>query len=278
MKTDQRWCGLVTLVEPMREEPRHTAAMVSEARAGERLEVLGRDGNWLRIRSEDGYCGWIHDWNCVPWPSHPGRVIGRYSRPLGTLWFSDHRSAGPLILGLPLLEPEEEGPLRPGRCLVRTTWGTEGWIEDFERMDFGTETSPSELRRYGQMLVGTPYRWGGRSPLGFDCSGFVQYLYALLGRALPRDSRDQLEVGPSIETRADQWKVGDLLFFSDPVDHVALWVGGGRILHCSGQVKEEELGKNTLLSGRLCAVRRPWEGSPALGPSLWAGIVAPTEV
>jgi peptidoglycan DL-endopeptidase CwlO len=82
---------------------------------------------------------------------------------------------------------------------------------------------------------GTPYVWGGTSPSGFDCSGFVQYVYARLGVNLPRTSEQQALVGTPVASLA-QAQAGDLLFFAgsdgtaNAPGHVAIYVGNGQMI------------------------------------------------
>lgn len=86
-------------------------------------------------------------------------------------------------------------------------------------------------------MVGIPYRWGGATPEGFDCSGLVQYTYAHAGLKLPRTAAEQLAAARPISL--DQAVPGDLLFFQDGgrTSHVAIYLGGGRFIHAprSGQ-------------------------------------------
>ena len=84
--------------------------------------------------------------------------------------------------------------------------------------------------------LGTRYRLGGTKPSAFDCSGFVRYVFAKHGVALPRTAREQSVVGSSVAIGADSLRVGDLLFFRTPrgrAGHVAMYVGDGRIIHAS---------------------------------------------
>jgi cell wall-associated NlpC family hydrolase len=85
--------------------------------------------------------------------------------------------------------------------------------------------------------VGTDYRYGGESPVsGFDCSGFVQYVYSRNGIQLPRTSRQQASSGKAVPLGVASLRPGDLLLFASSgttVNHVAIYVGDNRILHSS---------------------------------------------
>jgi len=76
--------------------------------------------------------------------------------------------------------------------------------------------------------LGTPYVWGGASPSGFDCSGFVMYVYAQVGISLPHSSYAQYGYGSPVSM--SQLQAGDLVFF-DGLGHVGIYVGGGTFIH-----------------------------------------------
>jgi cell wall-associated NlpC family hydrolase len=81
-------------------------------------------------------------------------------------------------------------------------------------------------------FLGVPYRNGGANPAGFDCSGFVQYVFAQLGIALPREVREQYRVGNEVDL--PDVKAGDLVFFqtvSRGASHVGLAIGRDQFVH-----------------------------------------------
>ena len=87
-------------------------------------------------------------------------------------------------------------------------------------------------------FYGAPYLWGGRSFFGMDCSGFTQLVYKIIGKKLPRDASQQVEIGQVVENVEDAM-LGDLAFFNSPngnITHVGLCLGNNRIIHASGNV------------------------------------------
>jgi cell wall-associated NlpC family hydrolase len=125
--------------------------------------------------------------------------------------------------------------------------------------------SASAVMSTGNAYLGTRYQYGGTTPQsGFDCSGFVQYVYRKNGVTLPRASREQARAGRSLPAKLDGLRAGDLLFFSQTgggVDHVAIYAGNDRILHSTssgGGVRYDDLGspRGRWFTDRLVAARR----------------------
>ena len=88
----------------------------------------------------------------------------------------------------------------------------------------------------GRRYVGVPYVWGGSTPSGFDCSGFVQYVYRKHGVPLPRTSRQMAHAGQKVKPSIANLSEGDLMLFrgrNGVINHVALYAGRNRILHSS---------------------------------------------
>ena len=94
--------------------------------------------------------------------------------------------------------------------------------------------TPAPVARYGGVVgiamqyLGTPYVYGGASPSGFDCSGFVMYVYAQLGVSLPHNAAAQYGSGTPVDR--SQLQPGDLVFFNG-LGHNGIYVGGGSFIH-----------------------------------------------
>lgn len=96
-----------------------------------------------------------------------------------------------------------------------------------------------EISQYAKQYVGVPYAWGGTSPSGFDCSGFVQYVFAHFGTALPRTSYDQYGVGTSVSE--SDLQVGDIVFFDTyggGASHDGIYVGNGDFINAASSEVE----------------------------------------
>jgi len=124
----------------------------------------------------------------------------------------------------------------------------------------GTQVLPT-----AQRYLDVNYRYGGASPAtGFDCSGFVQYVFARHDVRLPRTSRQQSSAGVQVEPQLAALRVGDLMFFAErgaAVSHVAVYAGDDRIIHSTssgGVVRYDDLSsaRGQWFATRLVAVRR----------------------
>lgn len=131
-------------------------------------------------------------------------------------------------------EPLVVDEQRDGWVLVRTAYGYPGWmraehVEDGEGALLADASgTPVDVAR---TYLGTRYLWGGMTARGIDCSGLVHMAYRRLGRLVPRDADQQEDAAVEV----DELEAGDLITYGDPVDHIAFWVGDGRILHSTGR-------------------------------------------
>lgn len=102
--------------------------------------------------------------------------------------------------------------------------------------------SLKDLIKIAAQYIGVPYKYGGTTPKGFDCSGYVQYVFKKVGVKLPRTSQDQAKVGHSVSF--SDLSAGDLIL-SDwgegPNSHVAIYAGGGKLLEAPRTGKDVQL-------------------------------------
>ncbi len=116
------------------------------------------------------------------------------------------------------------------------------------RTPAAASASAARVIATGHRYLGTKYRYGGETPgTGFDCSGFVQYVFGRHGVTLPRTSRLQASAGEPLPLDVHSLKPGDLLLFASSgagINHVAIYVGDDQILHSSagaGRVVYDDL-------------------------------------
>ncbi len=215
-------------IAPLMAQHAVSSGQTSQLLRGHHADVLASEDKWLRIRGADGYEGWCHEGYLSVSHSLGGP-------PLTPGWSSERRmslgcvvnelGAGEMELPLgSLLEPDEE--------VVRGVA-----MNSRARSRYFESDTDLLARRAVELFRGTPYQWGGVTPWGADCSGFVQTIFALHGTQLPRDAWMQAERGREVEHEIADLEPADLLFFSDRDDgrptHVALSLGSDRCVHSS---------------------------------------------
>ncbi len=112
--------------------------------------------------------------------------------------------------------------------------GETGYVSN-EYIALGQAPAPSskgeEVIAFAKRFLGTPYRYGGTTPAGFDCSGFTQYVFSHFGIHLGRTTYDQVNNGTYVSK--ENLQIGDLVLFrqSGSVDHVGIYCGDGNFIH-----------------------------------------------
>jgi hypothetical protein len=256
---DEMVHALVTsATAPMLLESRVTTTQVSQVVLGSRLIVLRRRGRWLQCRSPDGYIGWIH-----------AGYIALRDETAARAWDTGVDGEPAISLGAEVMDPSGSGEV-----MMRLPWGARVMREgaDVVRLPDGRsgkpvgELIPAALRplafpadgaaacETGARWLGTPYLWGGVTFGGVDCSGFVQSVWKLHGRQIPRDSDQQSRFGEAVDPgpEFENLQPGDLCFFAEEpgrVTHVVMSTGGPRIIHASlgngGVARNDLLGRRS---------------------------------
>jgi gamma-D-glutamyl-L-lysine dipeptidyl-peptidase len=228
--------GICTLsLVPARKEPAGTSEMVTQLLFGEHYTVLENSGDWIRISTaSDNYECWISDKQHTKIPENIYQALGR----------QDPVYAGELVQIIHDRISGNSFPVTIGATLP--FYKNKSSV--FAEFDFGFEGATARLseKHNTQDVVSTaflfmnaPYLWGGKSPFGIDCSGFIQLVYQLNGFKLPRDASQQVELGEPLSF-ADEAEAGDLAFFDNEegrIVHVGLLLNNKQIIHASGSVR-----------------------------------------
>jgi gamma-D-glutamyl-L-lysine dipeptidyl-peptidase len=242
-----------TPIAPMQKEARVSSPQLSQSLFGHAVLVLDRDGEWCRVRAlHDGYEGWTHggylseidapeieDPDVIP--PYEGRTCAAAGAEEGA-----HASLAALAAEGVVLPSMSLGcTVIAGARRLRLPLGA--LVGESQSVLAGETISVGEravqfprdrgaiVRSASRWFEGTAYLWGGVTPWGADCSGFVQSVLALHGVDLPRDAWQQALVGEAVEADPAAALPGDILLFTDREDrritHVGLAVGEGRMAH-----------------------------------------------
>jgi gamma-D-glutamyl-L-lysine dipeptidyl-peptidase len=207
-------------IAPMYGDPFVASVQISQRLSGHEVELSEEQDDWYLARGSDGYEGWIHYGFLSPMPP-AGDGNGTSSRvSLGCQTRTPKGTARRLPLGARLF-PEEL--VKVGEAL-----GEAELAARFPRDSVAITRSAQEL------FESAPYLWGGITPWGADCSGFVQTIYGLHGVTLPRDAWQQSETGEDAGALMNL-NPANLAYFSDREDkrvtHVAIALGGRQLVH-----------------------------------------------
>lgn len=229
---------------------------------GERVIVLERAGEWLRVAAAEqatgrdgrGYPGWLP---AAQVAADESFLAAAASRPRAAVTaakcylYADEAGRETLAelswqTTLPLLAAE-------GAMLaVRRPDGGVGYLPRAAAAPLSPAPfDGARLLAEARMFAGLRYVWGGTSAWGFDCSGFALRLYQSQGIAIPRDANEQAAAGTAVA--AGELAAGDLLFFAGPggqgdIHHVGVYAGGTTMIHAPNSrsaVREEDFSTGT---------------------------------
>lgn len=232
-------------VIPVRADVSGKSEMISQLLFGETFIILSSTKGWAKIVIDhDSYEGWIDEKQYIPISSDEHTLLHSipkyYSTELVQTVKQDNDRSISILPGSILYNTAGSDFL-----LGRRTYSYNG-------KSIKAEIQPSVDRMIMNAFhfLNSPYLWGGRSPFGIDCSGFVQVVARLSGLSLPRDTHQQAEEGEMINMIAEA-KPGDLAFFDNDegrIIHVGIMLENAQIIHASGLVRIDTIDHQGIFS------------------------------
>ena len=219
-------------------EPSFSSEMVTQALFFESVDIISEHGNWFKISQWDSYEGYIHKFYLCQGEDKLEDTVLLLDR-LTPIYSSQ--------------DNQNISMVAPFGSVINYRQGTGGWatinIESkshFLKVPNNTTVVASRdmVTEYCSRLIGSPYLWGGKTPFGYDCSGFVQAVYKAMDINLERDTSQQIKDTRAVSIDISDVKPGDLVFFDfegNGVDHVGIWSGDDSVTHCGGHVKTQSI-------------------------------------
>ncbi|MDR4987748.1 MAG: C40 family peptidase [Bacteroidales bacterium] len=225
-------------VAALRQKPDHKSEMVSQLLFGECFRVLEQHREWCMIEHlYDGYKGWLAKNQAFFFDEARYNKLMNSKRLITTTLLAQITETGTdstftLSAGSDLYA-DHEGCMNLDGKKYRYSGGTTN-TQDPDR---------DEMMIHARKFLHTPYLWGGRSAFGLDCSGFVQQVFKLSGKILPRDASMQAQEGEPVHL-INESVPGDLVFFDNEeglITHVGLIIEPGMVIHAHGKVRIDRI-------------------------------------
>ncbi len=244
MSTENSDYGVCRLsLVPVRLEGSDKAELTTQLLFGEHYEVLSssKDKKWLKIKMYfDQYEGWIDVKQHHSISKDHFDYINRADFKISTdVTTSILYNKTPLSILMGSIIPIS------GSELFRME---EQFAFNGESKSLGQKRDFEFLKLTAKKYVNAPYLWGGKSPFGIDCSGFVQMVFKINGYKLQRDSAQQAKQGKAVSFQ--EMLPGDLVFFKskeNQITHVGIFLGDDKLIHASGKVRIDHLNEEGIL-------------------------------
>ena len=219
-------------------EPRFSSEMVTQALFLETLNVKSEHNNWFKVSQWDGYEGYVHKFYLCDYVDS-GKENTILTERLTPIYTS--------------LDTCDIAMLAPFGTEVCSEQENDNWCSfmlESNRYYFQNKNSNNSqmtrenIIKNASLLVGSPYLWGGKTPFGYDCSGFIQQIFKSIKIFLKRDTSEQIKDDNFDSVNICDVKQADIVFFnfeSKLVDHVGIFCGDNNVIHCSGNVKVQSL-------------------------------------
>ncbi|MGB9893719.1 MAG: C40 family peptidase [Candidatus Saccharicenans sp.] len=244
---------IIRSVENMYSKPTENADVVSQALLGTTVKILKKEkdekqSDWYYIETPDTYQGWVSNQGLrlyqegeKPYASQ-GQVIEITSLIAYIYSTPDVTKQKPITFA-PISSILELSQYQDRWTEVTLPCGSKGYLQIgdgeikpalFQR----PRLKPEQMIAIAKRFLGLPYFWGGTSPLGLDCSGFVQLIYRLSGVEILRDADIQFAKSGLLEVPKGQEKAGDLVFFGrKSITHVGLMINEREFIHATTHEK-----------------------------------------
>lgn len=226
-------------VVPCRAEASDSSEQVTQLLFGETIKVYEKKRSWYRIKTaHDNYECWMDEKQFLFITQSQFEELQSQQSLVAAdfVQLIQHPKSGEMIS---LLLGSNLPYFKNNSIQIdKDEWKFEGITLNTQEKQPKTKIPENAL-----LLLNAPYQWGGRSPFGIDCSGFVQIIYKLNGISLPRDASQQAEVGQALSF-IEEAEEGDLAFFDNEegqITHVGIILENNRIIHASGMVRIDQL-------------------------------------
>jgi len=236
---------VINSVENMFSGPTTSTDVVSQALLGDNVKVLKREKNpagedWVRIETPDTYPGWVLASSLrflkpgdKPYAS-AGKVFVVSGLLANTYREPDVTAHKPVKVAPISAVLEVIGEKNQRWLEVNLPCNTRVWIQkgdgDVREAPWAWPRRPAaDMVTLSKRFIGVTYTWGGTSPLGLDCSGFVQLVYKMNGVPILRDADIQMLKSGLVEVPKGSEQAGDLIFFGraiDRISHVGMMIDG----------------------------------------------------
>ncbi len=227
---------------PVRTEPTEKSEMCTQILFGEHFEIIEDNPKWCRIKLfHDKYEGWIDSKMVTPLKNAEYKKLSNATQTVSSEIFNivqqiDHYNNFLIVSGstLPFYK-KKDSSFRIGKTKYRLAGNA---LQLSKNIDKRTVIINSTLKYFN-----SPYLWGGRTPLGIDCSGLTQIVYKIAGINIPRDASQQVTVGENFSF-VEEALPGDLAFFDNDegeIIHVGIIWEKNKIIHSSGKVRIDNL-------------------------------------
>jgi len=220
-------------VAPLRGKPSAEGETVTQAIMGDIVSIKESSGDWYFIRTGEGYFGWVTANSLAPVTDINSEkiIISALMADIACAPEEGSDCCGHAVMGSNLTFIKKEGH----RVEVMLPSGRKGWVKE-EQVIFKPVSSGSgeDIVETARKYLGVPYLWGGTTPLGVDCSGFIFTVYKMNGYIIPRDAESQFNYCEHIED--EKLLPGDLVFFTTYLpgpSHVGIYLGEGNFIHAS---------------------------------------------